>query len=322
MHRAKILSTVMMLLLTSIILLPGCSKRDALSVNGYTIENNQRDNKATYPYVLRTDSSTWYLSGEDISLLGEEDYYAGLAEILNDLEQDFSDARDALTGYIQEEIPPVDIYTDFSGRAGISEVAGAYYNERSNFIKLFSGWDMAKESLLHEYVHYLTMHCSEAPPSEGFWAEGIAEYISKIVCKNRMLRSINMGIPEETALFYKEHGAWDEKEECIDPKLFYIGTAQVIAQGQLVGKEYFSVSDVTITRTPQIQQNPSADKVSHIEAACIIAYLADTYSKEWAFTNWNTKTAEMDVTIGESFEEIYKNWVIWNTELYEKSGLR
>ena len=322
MHRAKILSTVMMLLLTSIILLPGCSKRDALSVNGYTIENNQRDNKATYPYVLRTDSSTWYLSGEDISLLGEEDYYAGLAEILNDLEQDFSDARDALTGYIQEEIPPVDIYTDFSGRAGISEVAGAYYNERSNFIKLFSGWDMAKESLLHEYVHYLTMHCSEAPPSEGFWAEGIAEYISKIVCKNRMLRSINMGIPEETALFYKEHGAWDEKEECIDPKLFYIGTAQVIAQGQLVGKEYFSVSDVTITRTPQIQQNPSADKVSHIEAACIIAYLADTYSKEWVFTNWNTETAEMDVTIGESFEEIYKNWVIWNTELYEKSGLR
>lgn len=322
MHRAKILSTVMMLLLTSIILLPGCSKRDALSVNGYTIENNQRDNKVTYPYVLRTDSSTWYLSGEDISLLGEEDYYAGLAEILNDLEQDFSDARDALTGYIQEEIPPVDIYTDFSGRAGISEVAGAYYNERSNFIKLFSGWDMAKESLLHEYVHYLTMHCSEAPPSEGFWAEGIAEYISKIVCKNRMLRSINMGIPEETALFYKEHGAWDEKEECIDPKLFYIGTAQVIAQGQLVGKEYFSVSDVTITRTPQIQQNPSADKVSHIEAACIIAYLADTYSKEWVFTNWNTETAEMDVTIGESFEEIYKNWVIWNTELYEKSGLR
>ncbi len=322
MHRAKILSSVMMLLLTSIILLPGCGKRDALSVNGYTIENNQRDNKATYPYVLRTDSSTWYLSGEDISLLGEEDYYAGLAEILNDLEQDFSDARDALTGYIQEEIPPVDIYTDFSGRAGISEVAGAYYNERSNFIKLFSGWDMAKESLLHEYVHYLTMHCSEAPPSEGFWAEGIAEYISKIVCKNRMLRSINMGIPEETALFYKEHGAWDEKEECIDPKLFYIGTAQVIAQGQSVGKEYFSVSDVTITRTPQIQQNPSADKVSHIEAACIIAYLADTYSKEWVFTNWNTKTAEMDVTIGESFEEIYKNWVIWNTELYEKSGLR
>ena len=322
MHRAKILSTVMMLLLTSIILLPGCGKRDALSVNGYTIENNQRDNKATYPYVLRTDSSTWYLSGEDISLLGEEDYYAGLAEILNDLEQDFSDARDVLTGYIQEEIPPVDIYTDFNGRAGISEVAGAYYNERSNFIKLFSGWDMAKESLLHEYVHYLTMHCSEAPPSEGFWAEGIAEYISKIVCKNRMLRSINMGIPEETALFYKEHGAWDEKEECIDPKLFYIGTAQVIAQGQLVGKEYFSVSDVTITRTPQIQQNPSADKVSHIEAACIIAYLADTYSKEWVFTNWNTKTEEMDVTIGESFEEIYKNWVIWNTELYEKSGLR
>ena len=304
-----------------IITLSGCSRsNDPLSIS-YSIEENQLDKKATYPFVVHTESSTWYLAKDDIALLGEEDYYAGLSEILKDVEQDFADAREALAGYLQEDIPPVDILTDFCGKAGISETAGAYYNERSNFIKLFRGWEIAKESLLHEYVHYLTMHCTEVPTTEGFWAEGIAEYISNIVCKNRMLRSTNMGFSDEEALFYKNHGAWDE-EDCIDPKLFYFGTAQVIAQGQLVGMEYFSVSDVTITRTPQIQQKPSADKVSHIEAACIIAYLVDTYNKDLIFRNWNTKPEEMEKTIGQSFDEIYANWVIWNTTQYQKLGLQ
>ena len=237
-----------------IAILSGCGRsNDSLPVS-CPIEENLLDNRAAYPYVVRTGSSTWYLAKDDIALLGEEDYYAGLSEILEDMEPDFADARAALAGHLREEIPPADIYTDFSGKAGISETAGAYYNERSNFIKLFHGWDTAKESLLHEYVHYLTLHCTEVPASEGFWAEGIAEYISNIVCKNRMLRSTNMGFSDEEALFYKDHGAWDEEEDCIDPKLYCFGTAQVIAQGQLVGMEYFSVSDVTITRTPEIQR--------------------------------------------------------------------
>ena len=181
---------------------------------------------------------------------------------------------------------------------------------------------MAKESLLHEYVHYLTMHCTKTPTTEGFWAEGIAEYISKIVCKNRLLRSMNMGFSDEEAKFYKEHGAWDEEENCIDPKLFYFGTAQFIAQGQLVGMEYFSVSDVMIIRTPQIQQKPSADKISHIEAACIMAYLVDTYTEELIFKNWNIKPEEMGKVIGQSFDDIYANWVIWNTNQFQESGLQ
>ena len=297
--RATILTALVCRLL---FMLSGCGQReDSLSV-GYPIEENQQENKATYPYVVHTESSTWYLAKDDIALLGEEDYYAGLTEILEDMEQDFADARAALAGYLQEEIPPVDIFTDFCGKAGISETAGAYYNERSNFIKLFDGWDTAKEALLHEYVHYLTMHCTEVPTTAGFWAEGIAEYVSNIVCKNRMLRSTNMGFSDEELLFYKDHGAWDDEEDCIDPKLFYFGTAQVIAHGQLVGMEYFSVSDVTITRTAQIQQKPNADNVSHIEAACIIAYLVDTYSKDLIFRNWNTKPEEMEKTIGQSFD--------------------
>ena len=133
-----------------IIMLSGWSYRNDSPSNGYAIEENQQENKATYPYVVHTESSTWYLAKDDITLLGEEDYYTGLTEIMEDIDQDFADARAALAGYIYEDIPPVDIFTDFCGKAGISETAGAYYNKRSNFIKVFHGWDMAKESLLQD----------------------------------------------------------------------------------------------------------------------------------------------------------------------------
>ena len=310
-----------LLFILLILLMTGCRNGDPLSSIGYKVEENRRDDQSSYPYLVRTESSTWYLAKEDIELLGEEAYYAGIAALLPDMEQDFADAREALTGYLPDDIPPIDIYTDFCGKAGISETAGAYYNVRSNFIKLFCDWDMAKEALLHEYVHYLTIHCTQKPTPEGFWAEGLAEYISKIVCKNRMLRSINMGLSDEEAFFYQEHGAWDESEGCIDPKLFYFGTAQVIAQGALVGMDYFSVSDITITRTPQIQQHPRADTVSHIEAACIVAYLVDTYSRDRVFSSWDTAPEEMESTFGKPFENIYQEWTAWNARQWEKFGL-
>jgi hypothetical protein len=128
--RATILTALVCLLL---FMLSGCGQReDSLSV-GYLIEENQQENKATYPYVVHTESSTWYLAKDDIALLGEEDYYAGLTEILEDMEQDFADARAALAGYLQEEIPPVDIFTDFCGKAGISE-NGRSLLQRNDFI--------------------------------------------------------------------------------------------------------------------------------------------------------------------------------------------
>ena len=310
-----------MLFVLSVLFLSGCSKNGNISLAGYEVEENGRDNKAVYPYVVHTESSTWYLAKDDIALLGEEEYYAGLVDILEDMEADFADARDALEGYIQKDIPPVDIYTDFCGKASISETAGAYYHSISNFIKVFSGWDMAEEALLHEYVHYLTMHCTDIPAADGFWAESIAEYISKIVCKNRMLRSINMGFNDEEASFYKEHGAWDAEEECMDPRLFYYGTARVIAQGSLVGMEYFSVSDVYITRTQQIQENPTMKTVSHIEAACITDYLIRIFSGDQVFKNWNTEPEDMEQVFGKPFAEIYRDWADWNAEQCEKLGL-
>lgn len=117
------------------------------------IEENKGENAASYPYMVHTKSATWYLAADDIALLGEDAFYEGLYATLEDAEADMQDAREALKGYIPDEIAAIDIYTDFCGKAGIAATASAYYNGSRNFIKLFNGWEIARISLLHEYVH-------------------------------------------------------------------------------------------------------------------------------------------------------------------------
>ena len=53
-----------------------------------------------------------------------------------------------------------------------------------------------------------------------------------------------------------------------------------------------------------------------------LAYLVDTYTEELIFKNWNIKPEEMEKVIGQSFDDIYANWVIWNTNQFQESGLQ
>ena len=201
---------VVSLLLAALLLLSlgACGQKaaadDAVRIVGrYKVVPNDNERKDTYPYVLRTENSAWYLAAADIESMGEETFYKGLEDILSCAEADMADARMALTGRIWEDVPPVEIRTDFCGKAEISQDAGAYYNGLANMIKLFHSWDMAKFSLLHEYVHYLTIHCAEKKTMHYFYIETVAEYVSKFVCENRMIRSIdfsNSDQPELNAL--------------------------------------------------------------------------------------------------------------------------
>ena len=290
----------------------------------YPVEENTGGNRATYPYIVRTESATWYLSADDIALLGEDAFYRGLYEVLENQEADFADAREALSGFIFEEVEPIDIYTDFCGKAGISgeKLVGAYYNPLRSFIKVFKGWGATKFALLHEYVHYLTLRCTAAPVTHGLFAEGIADYVSMIVCRNRMARdSFATTIDPETTEFLKAHGAWDEEEGCVDPRLYWLGSAESFAIGQEMGTEYLSTADVAVVRTAEIQQDPAPDMISHMEAAGIMAYLAETYTRETLLGHMDMDPAGMEEVFGEPFPEIYEHWKVWNTERCAELGL-
>ena len=287
----------------------------------YGVEENRAENKTTYPYVVHTEYATWYLAGDDIALLGEDAFFEGLHEILQYQDADFADARNALSGFITEEAEPIDIYTDFCAKAGMAEIGGAYYNERRNFIKVFFGWDTAKDALLHEYTHYLTLHCTGTPVKHGFFAEGMAEYVSSILCRNRMRRDRYGHLSDEEKNFFMEHGAWDEKEDCLDPRLYCFGTAEAYATGQFLGQEFFSTADVRMVRTAEIQQNPTAETISHFEAACMMAYLAETFTQETVFSHMDMDPAEMEQVFGKPFADLYENWKTWNTAYCSALGL-
>ena len=57
------------LFILPLLILSGCGKSGDLSPGGYEVEENGRDNKAVYPYVVHTESSTWYLAKDDINIL-------------------------------------------------------------------------------------------------------------------------------------------------------------------------------------------------------------------------------------------------------------
>ncbi len=288
---------------------------------GYPIEENTGRDRDSYPYTVRTPYAVWHLSKADTGLLGEEEYYEGLYAILDTAEADFADARAALAGFIPDEIPPIDIYTDFCNKAEASKTADAFYRELGNYIKLFRGWKTARAVLLHEYVHYLTMHCAENPARSGFWAEGIADYISVYVCKNRLARSVNLGLDVSALPPAMLEQTWDEEDGCLDPRLVYLGYAALAIRGLGVGTNYFAVKNEWITRTAEIREDPKPGDLFFYEAAGITAYLAETYGRETVFGNWDTDPDRMETVYGKTFPELYRDWAVWNEAQCALSGI-
>lgn len=287
----------------------------------YPLEKNTGNNAVSYPYMIHTPSATWYLSAEDIAAQGEEAFFRGLEQLLQIQEADFADARAALAPYLQEEIPPIDIYTDFSGHAEESAIYGAYYNSSRREIRLFQNWDIAAYALLHEYTHYLSMSCTDRPTSSTFFREGLAEYISNFVCENRMLRLAYRSVIEEEEDFARRCGIWDEEKDSIDPARNYLFMAEKSRDPSVIGVKYNAVSGGLITRTERINDNPSFGNISYYELGGMFAYLVDTYGEDAVFGNWDKDLPNLQELFGKNFTGIYWDWLDWNREQREALGI-
>ena len=315
------------LLLAALLLLSlgACGQKaaadDAVRIVGrYKVVPNDNERKDTYPYVLRTESSAWYLAAADIDLMGEEAFYKGLEDILSYAEADMTDARKALTGRIWEDVPPVEIRTDFCGKAEISQDAGAYYNSLANMIKLFHSWDMAKFSLLHEYVHYLTIHCAEKKTMHYFYIETVAEYVSKFVCENRMIRSIdfsNSDQPELNALA-EIWGDFDQtkyRNACLSE-------SDAFARGLYDEWPYSCVGQYTTVRKADKRLPDHLHELSYAEADSMALYLIETGGEEKYLDHWDIlDEEELAGLYGCTVAELMTAWAAWNAEQCEKMGL-
>ena len=290
----------------------------------YSIEENTGYRHETYPYLVRTPSAIWYLAADDIELLGEEAFYAGLYSMLEYAEADFADAREALRGHIFDRIQPVTIRTDFCGHEDMAKLpTNGYFTNGA--ISLYRGWAEASEVLLHEYVHYLTLNCAAPSTGGNYWRESVGEYVSKIVCRNRTAdmyyrwgREDQLSDIEAKA---KQNGIWNYEEERVDTKKVTFLYAQMVLKGDLVGHEYFCIGQKTITRTQEIQDAPARQDLMYSEAACMFAYLVETYGRDKMFSLWNSSVMQMESTLGKTFPELYHDWAEWNAEQCVQMGV-
>ena len=311
----RILSVLLAVLLLSA-LFTACAEEA-----GWQKEENTGRDAVSYPYLIRTPSAVWHISKADIELLGEDAYYKGLHAAMDLAEADFADARAALEGYIFDEIPPIDIYTDFCNKGELSFIAWAYYDDTRNEIRLFDGWIKACYALQHEYVHYLTMHCADPATPPYYWAESIADYITHYACKNRLARSVNMGRDVSRYLPEMREAIWDEEENCVDPRLLYMVNGIFCTRGYIIGEKYFDVRNQWMTRTEDLQGRLTPDMISYEEAAGIMAYLVDTYGKETVFGNWTADPKHLETVFGKTFKELYSEWAAWNEEQCLQAGI-
>ena len=315
----KKLTVIGLLLALCACLLSGCA--GTVEKDPFPLEKNEGRNAVSYPYDVRTDSATWYLSKADMELLGEEAYMEGLRQILENQEADFADAQEALRGFLREEIPPVAIHTDFCGKAEEARFEGGYCYGDERGIRLFTGWDTAGGALLHEYVHYLSFCCAETRVSAGFWAEALADYVSKFVCENRMARAVHYGMADEQLQFYLTHGAADPETGALDMRRLYCAAAEMMNDERVIGQRYLAVSNNFMVLTEQRREHPTTTALSYYEAACMMDWLIGNYGRETVFGHWTVSEAEMQDVYGRSFAELYADWQQHNSALCAEYGL-
>ena len=283
--------------------LPGLSRQ---------VEAAEGPSAVSYPYILRTEGAVWHLSADDMELLGQEKYCTGLELLLQDQEADFAEARTLLAPWIWEEIPPIDIYTDYCGHAEGDEIFGAFYYGSRREIRLFHDWDLAARSLLHEYVHYLSFTCTDRPISEGLFGEGVAEYVSHFACRNRMDRNASKRAlsPEELQMAAECHLL--DEDGCMDPRRTYLYNAEIIRSPMALGAKYNTITSAVMTRDERLNESPSYTTISYYEAGAMMAFLVESFGEEQVFSHWGMDPFDLKEVFGKDFGELYQEWAVWN----------
>lgn len=306
-------------------LLPGAARAEGTDDARTELLWEENDNRhaVSYPWVIRTGSANWFLSAEDMELLGEESFCAGLERTLRDAEADFADARRALADYLVGEVPAVDIYTDFAGHAPESQRGfGAYCYGDERGIRLFQNWETGALNLLHEYVHYLSFqHCS-FPLSPGFWGEALADYVSHTVCENRMMRALDLGFAGEALEQLLALGIGDPERGGLDPGRMDYAWAESMTMPEALGQRYLSVSGNVMLLTEGQRENPQMTAASYEEASGFLEYLIANYGAELVFAHLDCGQREIEEVYGESFQTLFLKWHEAHHARCEELGIR
>ncbi len=265
-----------------------------------------------YPYVMSDTEANWYFYPDDVKEYG---YKAFIEEYLATRELmvlDFPEARELLEKFLPEEVEKVDICTKFYEKSGAE---GGIYSTLENHIELYYTWETARSSLLHEYVHYLSMGETRMVLASGALAEGIAEEAAVWGCENRMRADALSSMYDAEEM--RQVGVYDEEKERISYERMTYSLANSWYAGELDGMEYLSMSYDSKVRFGKAK---TLSELSYQEIASLTHYLIELYGRDVVYENFYEYDSFMEL-IGKEFIEFYDEWGAWNKEQCDRLGL-
>ncbi|MBQ9535378.1 MAG: hypothetical protein IJU78_06015 [Clostridia bacterium] len=277
-----------------------------------------------YPYLLRCGDAVWYFAAEDVREEGYDEFIRQFLRLEALRPLDFADAREALRGYIEEDIPPVDIYTSFVEPPEDDFVSG-YYLRTENCIKIYDDWESVSWALLHEYIHYLREAHSllhDNLYTNALDVEAVTEAIATFECENRMASSIFVdedGIFQqpEAFEFFSSTSLWDEENLRMDFPTLYtlISLLCYFDYNADLFYPYRSIGQTIINDSSE--RNGAMVNLSYQEGAVFVWYMFEKYGRDEVLSCSHHQVTGLWALWDKPFAEEYEEFGKW---LYNTTG--
>jgi len=284
-------------------------------------ERSEGEFREDYPYLLRCGDAVWYFAAKDVQDEGYADFMRQFLHLEELRPLDFADAREALRGYIVEDIPPVDIYTAFFDQS--EYYAGGRYFSQEKRIKVYCDWIIANGALLHEYIHYLRI--SNNPQNTLYYntnaldVEGVTEEIAVYECENRM-RLYFYTENDKYLELWRKIGIWDEANPRVDVPLYNTCLALHDYLAYIGNNDYPPKEiDLNGVINEPLKRNKTLSTLSYPESAALMHYMFETYGRDEVLSRCHN-TDELWELCGKKFPELYEDFGAWLTEQDKING--
>ncbi|MBE5906195.1 MAG: hypothetical protein E7277_05275 [Lachnospiraceae bacterium] len=261
--------------------------KDYLKPTNY-VYTDQKIGSDPGDYEIERPDVIWILYDKDIKRIG----YKKMIKKYNAVEliraKDFADAREFLKDYLPKKIGKAKIFLDFHSNVGATGLT----QWGTMNIKLNYSWNYGLHSLLHEYIHYLTMkkggvlRGNSHKPSY----EGMACWVAYFRLKNRMYDSIRSWLVE--------------KEDGLDPNSLKVGQNYIACKGMLYSVQGEFSRDPNRKAPKGVPFAVDPNLYDYSEYATITEYVYQTYGMEKTIELLKSE-GDYEKVLGKSLDYIY-----------------
>lgn len=268
-----------------------------------TTPSKQKDCLVTYEIV--TSDAVWMWDDRDVVSCSYTDMITNYNHIEPLRLQCFAEARDLLKNYLPNNLDKVYIHTYFEN--GKDDYRGGFF-DRNKSIYFTRNWTEVKYSLLHEYVHFLTMGKDRIMPNSkiGQLVEWPAVWVTSYQIDNPLNREAYCEINNIT------DGSYDRQTARLQTFQYILKRYQT--------KETMDTNK-KITPTEDIPWFVSVDSLFYPEYGAMAEYIYKTYGMD-TFIQLLQSNDDFDGILGISFDRLYFNMIQWVQEQVNETDIK